>query len=139
MNKSGAADDIPMIMPWLFSKPFRRRCPEKVRQIKESVAQNYLARNSAAFERQLNANIAHDTRDRLHEIQAPTLILTGKDDELTTPTMAQELNSAIPNSKRLIFEQGSHGLYWEIPQLFNRAVLDFIVSMKEVSDSHEDR
>jgi pimeloyl-ACP methyl ester carboxylesterase len=139
LNQSGAADGIPMIMPWLFSKPFRRQCPEKVRQIKESIAQNYLAKNSAAFERQLNANIAHDTRGRLQEIRVPTLILTGKDDELTTPTMAQELNSAIPNSELLIFEQGGHGLYWETPERFNQAVLDFIARMQEVSDSHEDR
>ena len=139
MNQSGAADGIPMIMPWLFSKPFRRQCPEKVKQIKESVAKNYLARNSAAFERQLNANITHDTRNRLVEIQAPTLILTGKDDELTTPTMAQELNSEIPGSKLLIFEKGGHGLYWEIPELFNKAILDFIASMKEFSDSYENR
>ena len=46
---------------------------------------SYLTRSSAAFERQLNANIRHDTRGPLHQIQIPTLILSGKDDELTPP------------------------------------------------------
>lgn len=119
-----------MIMPWLFSKPFRRQYPEKVKQIKESVVRNYLARNSAEFERQLNANIKHDTRARLHQIQVPTLILAGKDDELTPPKMAEELNSEIPRSKLLIFEQGGHGLYWEVPTQFNQAILDFVDSIK---------
>jgi len=115
-----------MVMPWLFSKPFRRQHPEKVKEIKERFTKNYLTRNSAAFERQLNANITHDTRSRLHQIQAPTLILAGKDDELTPPNMAEELNSEIPKSKLLIFEQGGHGLYWEVPELFNESVIDFI-------------
>ncbi len=120
-----------MIMPWLFSKPFRKQYAEKVKQIKERVTKNYLTRNSAAFERQLNANIAHDTRGQLNQIQIPTLILAGTDDELTPPSMVQELSTEIPHSKMLIFEQGGHGLYWEVPDLFNRAVLDFVKGQKQ--------
>ena len=115
-----------MVMPWLFSKPFRKRSPEKVKQIKETLANNYLTRNSAAFDRQLNANITHDTRGRLHRIAVPTLVLTGRHDELTPPKMAEELHSAIPDSKLQIFDRGGHGLYWEIPELFNQSVLNFI-------------
>ena len=128
MNKSGKTDDIPMVMPWLFSKPFRKQHPEKVKQIKDRLTKNYLTRNSAAFERQLNANITHDTRNQLREIKIPTLILVGKNDELTPPSMAKELSSEISNSKLVIFEQGGHGLYWEVPDLFNKAVLEFIES-----------
>jgi len=118
-----------MVMPWLFSKPFRKQHPEKVKKIKERLTKNYLVRNSAAFERQLNANITHDTRGRLNQIQTPTLILAGKNDELTPPKMAEELNSDIPNSNLLIFEQGGHGLYWEVPDQFNQAVLAFVNSI----------
>ena len=128
MNKSGKTDDIPMVMPWLFSKPFRKQHPERVKEIKERFTGRYLTRNSAAFERQLNANIKHDTRNQLNEIQIPTLIMVGKDDELTPSNMAEEMSSEIPNSKLVIFEQGGHGLYWEVPELFNKAVLDFVKS-----------
>ena len=117
-----------MVMPWLFSKSFRKQHPEKVKEIKNRFTQNYLTKNSAAFERQLKANIAHDTRNRLNEIKIPTLILVGKNDELTPTNMAKELNSEIPCSKLLIFDQGGHGLYWEVPELFNKTVLDFIES-----------
>jgi pimeloyl-ACP methyl ester carboxylesterase len=126
LNKSGKTDDIPMVMPWLFSKPFRKQHPEKVKEIKDRFTKNYLTKNSAAFERQLNANVRHDTRNQLKEIKIPTLILVGKDDELTPPNMAEEMSSEIPNSKLLIFDQGGHGLYWEVPDLFNKAVLDFV-------------
>ncbi len=115
-----------MVMPWLFSKPFRKKYPDKVDQIKERFTKTYLTRESADFERQLNANIHHDTRNQLHQIQIPTLVLSGKDDELTPPKMAEEINSEIPGSKLKVFEQGGHGLYWEIPDRFNKAVLDFV-------------
>lgn len=115
-----------MVMPWLFSKPFRRQHPEKVQEIKTRLTKQYLTHNSRAFERQVSANIGHDTRGQLHRIEIPTLIMTGKDDELTPPRMTKELHSEIPNSRLLIFEQGGHGLYWEAPHLFNKAVLEFI-------------
>ena len=115
-----------MVMPWLFSKPFRKQHPQKVKGIKERFTTSYLTRESAAFERQLNANIRHDTRKKLVGIEIPTLILVGKDDELTPPKMAEELYSEISDSELMVFENGGHGLYWEIPDLFNKAVLGFV-------------
>ncbi len=126
LNNSDKSDKDPAVMPWLFSKPFRKEYPEKVREIKERFTGHYLPRNSKAFERQMKANTIHDTKGSLNRIEAPTLIMVGKDDELTPPNMAKELESAMPNAKLLIFEQGGHGLYWEVPHLFNEAVLDFL-------------
>ena len=118
-------------MPWLFSKTFRKQYPDKVNEIKERFTTTYLTRESAAFERQLNANVRHDTRNKLAEIKIPTLIMVGKDDELTPPKMAEELSSEMPGSKLQAFEQGGHGLYWEIPDLFNETVLDFVNAQVE--------
>ena len=113
-------------MPWLFSKSYRREHPEKVREIKERFAKGYLSRNSKPFERQMQANTTHDSRRAVSRIDIPTLIVAGKDDELTPPTMAKELETGIPSAKLALFEQGGHGLYWEVPQLFNKTVLAFL-------------
>lgn len=126
LNNSGKSVSDPIVMPWLFSKPFRKQYPEKTKEIKTNFAMGYLSRNSKAFERQVKANISTDTRGRLHQLDVPTLIMVGKDDELTPLTMAKDLESEFPNAELLVFEQGGHGLYWELPQLFNRAVLDFL-------------
>jgi pimeloyl-ACP methyl ester carboxylesterase len=115
-----------MVMPWLFSKPFRRQHPEKVKEIKERYAKGYLSRNSKPFERQMQANTTHDSRGIVKRIDIPTLILVGKDDALTPLRMAKELEAAIPNAELVFFEQGGHGLYWEVPQIFNKAVLAFL-------------
>lgn len=126
MEKSGKSGDDPMVMPWLFSKPFRREHPERVKEIKSRLAGGYISRNTKAFERQMKANTTHDTRGRLNRIQVPILIMVGKHDELTPPRMAKELKAEMPNSELLTFEQGGHGLYWEVPHLFNKAVLGFL-------------
>lgn len=126
LDSSGRPGYDPAIMPWLFSKQFRKEHPEKVGEIKERLGGQYISRNSGAFERQVKANISTDTRGRLGQVRVPTLILVGKNDELTPPRMARELEAEIPDSKLLILESGGHGLYWEVPQLFNQTVIGFL-------------
>ncbi|MFH0811291.1 MAG: alpha/beta hydrolase [Pseudomonadota bacterium] len=126
LKNSVRSDSDPMVMPWLFSKPFRKQNPDKVKEIKAKFTGGYLPRKSEAFERQMKSNVAHDTRGRLNSITVPTLILVGKDDELTPIRMLEEIKSEISNAKLVVFEQGGHGLYWEVPHLFNKAVLDFL-------------
>jgi len=125
-NKAGSD---PVVMPWLFSKPFRKQHPERVREIKAKLAEGYLSRDSKAFERQLKANVSHDFRNCLDQISAPTLILVGGHDELTPPRMAQDLKSGIPHARLQVLEGGGHGLYWEIPEEFNKTVLDFLLPL----------
>lgn len=50
----------------------------------------------------------------------------GRHDQLTPPRMAMELKSEIPNAYLVIFDEGGHGLYWELPERLNRTVLDFL-------------
>src|SRR4051812_7032619 len=48
-----------------------------------------------------------DTRDRLHEIDAPTLVLRGRYDMCTEP-IATELVSGINGAREVVFENSSH-------------------------------
>jgi pimeloyl-ACP methyl ester carboxylesterase len=116
----------PLVMPWLFSKPFRQRYPEKVREITARLTGGYLARHSRAFERQIQANITHNTKGSLYRVRVPVLIVVGKHDVLTPPRLARELQAEMPHARVVIFEEGGHGLYWEVPRLFNQTVLDFL-------------
>lgn len=117
-------------MPWLFSKPFRQQYADKVKEIKVRFTSQYLPRSSPAFQRQMQANTTHNTRDCLKLIEAPTLVMVGEDDELTPPRVAEELKSLIPQAKLVVYKQGGHGLYWEIPQLFHEAIVEFAGGQK---------
>ena len=79
-----------------------------------------------AFARQVAAGVEHDTRDRIGQIAAPTLVLVGKEDILCPAKLSEELAGGIPNAQLLILEQGGHGFFLEIPDKFNQAVLDFL-------------
>ena len=52
---------------------------------------------------------------RIHRIQAPTLVLWGKQDRLVPPAYAQEFARRIPGSKVEIIDQAGHVLGLEHP------------------------
>jgi proline iminopeptidase len=69
-----------------------------------------------------------DRVDRLHEIKVPTLITVGRHDELT-PACSEQIHERIPNSKLVVFEQGSHMTFWEETDRYLQVVDDFLRSI----------
>jgi pimeloyl-ACP methyl ester carboxylesterase len=62
----------------------------------------------------------------LETIKIPTLLLTGDADLYTPPTVLELFSQRIKTSTTVILPGVGHSAYWEQPELFNRAVLDFI-------------
>jgi pimeloyl-ACP methyl ester carboxylesterase len=62
----------------------------------------------------------------LETIRLPTLLLTGDADLYTPPPVLKLFKDRIKNSKSIVIPGCGHSAYWEQPELFNRAVLDFI-------------
>lgn len=79
-----------------------------------------------AYIRQLEATMAHDTLDRVHEIAAKTLVIVGAEDILTPPWESEALASRIPNATMRVLPRGGHGFIAEYPDAFNAAVIDFL-------------
>ena len=67
---------------------------------------------------QWDADLAHDTLDRLGGITAPTLVVVGEQDLLTPPWQAKAVADAIPGARfELLTGPGSsHGLHIERPE-----------------------
>ena len=62
----------------------------------------------------------------LETIQVPTLLIAGGAD-LAAPAPLQRFYTAhIKNSEALVVPNAGHSTYWEQPEAFNRAVLEFI-------------
>jgi proline iminopeptidase len=64
----------------------------------------------------------HNVTPWLGEIQAPTLILVGRDDFICPPSQAAIMHAGIPNAQLVIFEQSGHFPYVEEPDIFFAAV-----------------
>jgi pimeloyl-ACP methyl ester carboxylesterase len=77
---------------------------------------------------QVAATQGHDTVDRLSQINAPTLVLTGDSDMLIPPANSDVLAAAIPGARLQKISGGSHGFNFETPDAFNAAVLEFLES-----------
>jgi pimeloyl-ACP methyl ester carboxylesterase len=66
------------------------------------------------------------TDARLGELKVPTLVISGAADLATPPSIARMLAARIPNSELVVAPESGHSVYWEQPDIFNRAVLAFI-------------
>jgi proline iminopeptidase len=63
--------------------------------------------------------------DRLHTIKVPTLINCGDHDECD-PSLSKEMHEKISGSKLVIFPQSGHMTFVDQPDLFMKAIEDFL-------------
>lgn len=66
-----------------------------------------------------------DVRDRLPEIEVPTLVTSGRYDECT-PTLAERAQRGIPGAERVLFEHSSHTAFAEEPEQYRSVLSDFL-------------
>lgn len=66
-----------------------------------------------------------DVTSQLHKIRVPTLILTGKYDEVS-PIVGRDMHSHIKGSEFTIFPKSSHLAFWEEREAFMKRVLRFL-------------
>jgi len=106
-----------------FSDSFVARNPEKVEEFIEISLRHH--QPADAFFRQFDACLRHDTVDRLQQISAPTLIMTGDDDPLVPPENSYILKELIPHAELVVFPGGHHCVMIEKADQFNQKVIDF--------------
>ena len=73
--------------------------------------------------RQGLANIV--TPEKLETLEGPTLLMTGGVDLATPPAITRMIARHVPHSEVAIALESGHSSYWEQPEFFNRAVLEF--------------
>ena len=72
-------------------------------------------------------SLAHRiTEASLGDLEVPALVISGDADLSTPPSIARMIAARIRNSELVVVSESGHSVYWEQPEAFNRAVLDFI-------------
>ena len=61
----------------------------------------------------------------LETIAVPTLLLTGDADLYAPPPVMQMFKARIRNAESVVVPEAGHSVYWEQPEIFNRALLAF--------------
>ena len=62
----------------------------------------------------------------LESISTPTLLITGDADLYTPPPVLRLFAARFPHCESLVIPECGHSAFWEQPEQFNRAVLDFL-------------
>lgn len=104
----------------IFPLYFKTFDPEVAERLSEKVI---FSASGGALEGELES---YDVRPRLGEIDAPTLILVGRDDFVCPPSQARVLNEGIPDSELVIFDDSGHFPYVEEAGLFFQTVRNWI-------------
>jgi 2-hydroxy-6-oxonona-2,4-dienedioate hydrolase len=74
--------------------------------------------------------VRHNLEDHLHEIKVPTLLIWGMQDAVTPHWVGEKFNALIPNSVLVSIDKCGHAPMMERPDLFNKALDDFLTSVK---------
>jgi pimeloyl-ACP methyl ester carboxylesterase len=75
-----------------------------------------------AFQAQVDVCLGHDTADRLSEIAAPTLVLSGEFDIILPPRFGRSVAAEIPNARFEVMPGEAHQPFQEVPDQWNARV-----------------
>ena len=70
--------------------------------------------------------VRHNLGDKLHQITAPTLLVWGKQDNITPPFVGEKFNELIKNSKLVFVDKCGHAPMMEKPAIFNEILESFL-------------
>lgn len=85
----------------------------------------------------LDAIVSYDFRERLPRIQCPTLVIWGREDMLVPARDADEYARAVPDARKVVFEDTGHSPMMERPQTFNDCLADFLAEERTERPSEE--
>jgi 3-oxoadipate enol-lactonase len=84
-----------------------------------------------ALRRAIDCLVTHDLRDRLDQIAAPALVMTGALDHETPPAYGQALSDALPAATFRIVPGAGHLLPAEAPEVVNAALVEHLARVDQ--------
>lgn len=115
---------IELGLTFLYSDEFLSRNKEAL--VKRALELAHLMAPPHALQGQVMAIMGFSTYDRLHEIDKPTIILTGTDDKIVPAENSRLLARRIPKARLVEFPGAGHGFLVEKAAETNAAVLEFL-------------
>jgi pimeloyl-ACP methyl ester carboxylesterase len=116
--------DFKKLMNFMVSSAFNKRLYRMVQLPLVKLSMRSI--NPSGYLEQMAAVTSYTTLDRLHQIKAPTLVITGTGDRIVSPSMSDLIASKIPNAKLVKVKGGSHAFFMEMRGRFNKEVLNFL-------------
>ena len=87
---------------------------------------SFHALRNDSYRKTLEASVAQDRASPLEKLAVPTLVITGDEDRVYPPELAERMARRIPGSKLVVLEECGHLSNLEQPERFNDVLLDFL-------------
>lgn len=126
LEHTSRAATFPAAVEAITERAFSPQTPER---LKELAAQRMGEIRPTVLHSDFLACDAFDERDRIAQIQAPSLILCGQADQLTPPRHAQYLADQLPNAEIQLIPQAGHMLQLEAPEAVAQALTHFLAQI----------
>lgn len=127
IEKTGHALLCEGILPWLYSREFFENEHMALDWARQVIREQEHAYSVKGFKLKAEAAVKADTSDRLHFINAPTLIVAGERDMVVPPALCEALSRAIKGAKFKIIKGGAHAFFDEKPFEVNEAITKFLL------------
>jgi 3-oxoadipate enol-lactonase len=125
------AAGMPVMMrqqaPWIFSPEFYEKHPDRATELIAGAEAS--TQPAAAFAAQMAALTGHDCAGRIGAVRVPALVLAARDDIIIRPELSRRLFEALDDGiGTWALVPGGHAAFWENPEPWNQAVIDFVRS-----------
>ena len=100
-------DYLRLTLPWGYTYEEYEK-PGFVEEVIAEAVNDPLYQENEAFTRQMEATIAFNSRDRLHLIKSPTLLVFGDEDIMTPMSFANSMVARIKNAKLFVIKGTGH-------------------------------
>lgn len=94
--------------------------------LRQELINQILQADIHAYRATMRAIGRFDVRNKLHQINCPTLVITGEADNTVPPPNQDFLARSIPAAKQIYIPGGGHAVTVEKPDQFNRILLGFL-------------
>ncbi len=112
--------------PWVFTHRFFQEPPAEVVALQAGFAERGLLKSVPAYQRQIDACLAHDVVPFLPLLTTPSVVLVGEDDILTPPRYGRMVAATLSRGEVTVVPASGHACFLETSKPFTERVLRFL-------------
>ena len=103
----GFVEFFDTILPYTLTEDLLEEYKELLENVKHEAAKTA---NLEGIKKGINAGYGFDLTDKLNEINAPTLVIAGEEDNLTSLDIQEKIHDNIENSEMIVLEKTKHNI-----------------------------
>ena len=126
--ENGPLDVYAQFAFWMSSPSLLDHEPEQQAKV-EQLLKTHMSGTPEGTAGHFRADLSHETRDRLHLIECPTLVVHGDEDLITLPWYNRTVAGLIPHASYATIEKAGHLAWLERPGELNGLVGKFLTDV----------